>query len=194
MPLKVTLDILVQRMGEQGQGSFLFVQNNFFFDAFFLKAMVSLSLCRATVFTNETVLVLKGACNNGWCAGSNGSASYHVSAATLHCAYPLILVAAFRCELFGCILQVHHPRYRRSSFSGSRYAYRYKPGSKSVDQKVKVNISYGSGSCSGKEYMDTVVLRGNVTITNQCIGAAKTTRVSTFSCRFFLIGFEGEGL
>ena len=34
-----TLDILVQRTGEQGQGNTLFIQNNFFYDAFFLKAM-----------------------------------------------------------------------------------------------------------------------------------------------------------
>ncbi|EJD06255.1 uncharacterized protein FOMMEDRAFT_139451, partial [Fomitiporia mediterranea MF3/22] len=55
-----TLDILVQRTGEQGQGPFLFVQNNFFFDAFFLKA-----------------IVLNGACDNGWCSGRNGSGRYH---------------------------------------------------------------------------------------------------------------------
>lgn len=39
MIIQGTLDILVQRTGEQGQGPFLFVQNNFFFDAFFLKAI-----------------------------------------------------------------------------------------------------------------------------------------------------------
>jgi integrin alpha FG-GAP repeat containing protein 1 len=37
--LQGTLDILVQRTGEQDQGSTLFVHNNFFYDAFFLKAM-----------------------------------------------------------------------------------------------------------------------------------------------------------
>lgn len=34
-----TLDIMIQRTGEQGQGPILFVQNNFFYDAFFLKAI-----------------------------------------------------------------------------------------------------------------------------------------------------------
>jgi hypothetical protein len=30
---------MVQRTGEQGFGNILFVQNNFYFDAFFLKAI-----------------------------------------------------------------------------------------------------------------------------------------------------------
>ncbi len=30
---------MVQRTGEQGHGRVLFVQNNFYFDAFFLKAI-----------------------------------------------------------------------------------------------------------------------------------------------------------
>ena len=34
-----TLDILVQRTGSAGHGNFLFVQNNFYYDAFFLKAI-----------------------------------------------------------------------------------------------------------------------------------------------------------
>ena len=37
--IKGTLDIMIQRTGEQGQGPVLFVQNNFFYDAFFLKAI-----------------------------------------------------------------------------------------------------------------------------------------------------------
>lgn len=36
-----SLDIMVQRTGEQGQGTVLFVQNNFYYDAFFLKAIGS---------------------------------------------------------------------------------------------------------------------------------------------------------
>ncbi|THH05309.1 hypothetical protein EW145_g4893 [Phellinidium pouzarii] len=55
-----TLDVMVQRTGEQGQGPILFVQNNFFFDAFFLKA-----------------IVLNGACDNGWCSRPNGTGHYH---------------------------------------------------------------------------------------------------------------------
>ncbi|KAG8217292.1 hypothetical protein J3R82DRAFT_5387 [Butyriboletus roseoflavus] len=51
-----TLDIVVQRTGAQGRGTVTFVQNNFYYDAFFLKA-----------------IVLNGACNNGACTPSNGS-------------------------------------------------------------------------------------------------------------------------
>lgn len=36
---KGTLDIMVQRTGDGGQGTVLFVQNNFYYDAFFLKAI-----------------------------------------------------------------------------------------------------------------------------------------------------------
>ncbi|PPQ97975.1 hypothetical protein CVT26_003124 [Gymnopilus dilepis] len=55
-----TLDILVQRSGKAGQGNFMFIQNNFYYDAFFLKA-----------------IVLNGACDNGWCYSPNGSEKYH---------------------------------------------------------------------------------------------------------------------
>jgi hypothetical protein len=34
-----TLDILIQRTGVEGQGKIMFVQNNFYYDAFFLKAI-----------------------------------------------------------------------------------------------------------------------------------------------------------
>jgi integrin alpha FG-GAP repeat containing protein 1 len=30
---------MIQRTGQQGQGNVLFVQNNFYYDAFFLKAI-----------------------------------------------------------------------------------------------------------------------------------------------------------
>jgi len=55
-----TLDILVQRTGEQAQGNIFFVQNNFYYDAFFLKA-----------------IVLNGACESGLCTSPNGSYKYH---------------------------------------------------------------------------------------------------------------------
>lgn len=55
-----TLDIMVQRTGKQGQGKISFLQNNFYYDAFFLKA-----------------IVLNGACENGWCASPNGSTKFH---------------------------------------------------------------------------------------------------------------------
>ncbi|KAI0320316.1 hypothetical protein OF83DRAFT_1162494 [Amylostereum chailletii] len=55
-----TLDIMIQRTGEQGQGNVLFVQNNFYYDAFFMKA-----------------IVLNGACSSGWCTPSGGKKQYH---------------------------------------------------------------------------------------------------------------------
>lgn len=55
-----TLDIMVQRTAKDGHGHILFVQNNFYYDAFFLKA-----------------IVLNGACENGWCYSPNGSERYH---------------------------------------------------------------------------------------------------------------------
>ncbi|TFK25799.1 hypothetical protein FA15DRAFT_668127 [Coprinopsis marcescibilis] len=55
-----TLDIMVQRTGSAGHGKVTFVQNNFYYDAFFLKA-----------------IVLNGACDNGMCYGPNGTAKYH---------------------------------------------------------------------------------------------------------------------
>ncbi|KAH8995858.1 hypothetical protein EDB86DRAFT_2920938 [Lactarius hatsudake] len=51
-----TLDVMVQRTGEQGAGRVLFVQNNFYYDAFFMKA-----------------ILLNGACSSGWCVPENGS-------------------------------------------------------------------------------------------------------------------------
>ncbi|KAF5324887.1 hypothetical protein D9611_004159 [Ephemerocybe angulata] len=55
-----TLDFMVQRTGNAGQGNVKFIQNNFYYDAFFLKA-----------------IVLNGACDNGWCYSPNGSEKYH---------------------------------------------------------------------------------------------------------------------
>ena len=34
-----SLDVMVQRTGDQGQGNIIFIQNNFYYDAFFLKAI-----------------------------------------------------------------------------------------------------------------------------------------------------------
>lgn len=39
MDMQGTLDIMVQRTGDAGQGHVLFIQNNFYYDAFFLKAI-----------------------------------------------------------------------------------------------------------------------------------------------------------
>ncbi|KAM6500960.1 hypothetical protein JOM56_003974 [Amanita muscaria] len=54
-----SLDILVQRSGSTGQGKVSFIQNNIYYDAFFLKA-----------------IVMDGACNNGWCYEKNGTSRY----------------------------------------------------------------------------------------------------------------------
>jgi len=51
---------MVQRTGSQKEGNILFVQNNFYYDAFFLKA-----------------IVLNGACSGGLCTTPNGSETYH---------------------------------------------------------------------------------------------------------------------
>ncbi|TCD70604.1 hypothetical protein EIP91_002634 [Steccherinum ochraceum] len=55
-----TLDIMVQRTGSQGHGKVTFIQNNFYYDAFFLKA-----------------IVLNGACGSGLCVAPNKSTKYH---------------------------------------------------------------------------------------------------------------------
>ncbi|TFY59525.1 hypothetical protein EVJ58_g5711 [Rhodofomes roseus] len=55
-----SLDIMIQRTGTQGEGHILFVQNNFYYDAFFLKA-----------------IVLNGACGSSICRDANTSAQYH---------------------------------------------------------------------------------------------------------------------
>ncbi|KIJ44161.1 hypothetical protein M422DRAFT_30662 [Sphaerobolus stellatus SS14] len=48
-----TLDILIQRTGEQQSGSTTFIHNNFFYDAFFLKAMVLNRPCDGGLCTLE---------------------------------------------------------------------------------------------------------------------------------------------
>ncbi|KAI0303281.1 hypothetical protein B0F90DRAFT_1709692 [Multifurca ochricompacta] len=55
-----TLDVMVQRTGEQGEGRVLFVQNNFYYDAFFMKA-----------------ILLNGACSSGWCIPENSSLPWY---------------------------------------------------------------------------------------------------------------------
>ncbi|KAI0029329.1 hypothetical protein K488DRAFT_56617 [Vararia minispora EC-137] len=55
-----TLDLLVQRTGDQGEGNVMFIQNNFYYDAFFMKA-----------------ILLNGACPSGSCTPSGSGAPYH---------------------------------------------------------------------------------------------------------------------
>ncbi|KAJ8522676.1 hypothetical protein ONZ45_g812 [Pleurotus djamor] len=55
-----TLDMMIQRKGSGGGPKVVFVQNNVYYDAFFLKA-----------------IVLNGACENGWCYSPNRTIKYH---------------------------------------------------------------------------------------------------------------------
>ena len=50
---------MVQRTGSAGQGNVLFVQNNFYYDAFFLKAI-------GTPFLRAFFLALEAADLSGW--------------------------------------------------------------------------------------------------------------------------------
>ena len=45
-----SLDILVQRTGVTGQGKITFIQNNIYYDAFFLKAIGLLILIRGVAY------------------------------------------------------------------------------------------------------------------------------------------------
>ena len=68
---------MVQRTGEQGQGNIWFVQNNFYYDAFFLKAIGESSMKRPRLFSNVILSVLNGGCPSGWCSPENNS-RFHV--------------------------------------------------------------------------------------------------------------------
>jgi integrin alpha FG-GAP repeat containing protein 1 len=75
-----TLDMMVQRTGEQGAGRVLFVQNNFYYDAFFMKAIrtqgfslyILLSVL-SDLLASRMGAVLNGACSSGWCQPENDS-------------------------------------------------------------------------------------------------------------------------
>ncbi|KAH9170778.1 hypothetical protein EDB89DRAFT_2071520 [Lactarius sanguifluus] len=102
-----TLDVMVQRTGEQGAGRVLFVQNNFYYDAFFMKA-----------------ILLNGACSSGWCVPENSSlARYAVSLPSTpsHHRYPINFIrplhTAFRCEHVRRKLQIHHLGHIRPAIS-----------------------------------------------------------------------------
>jgi len=68
---------MVQRTGEQGQGNIWFVQNNFYYDAFFLKAIGESSMKRPRLFSNVVIPVLNGGCPSGWCSTEDNS-RFHV--------------------------------------------------------------------------------------------------------------------
>ena len=67
-----TLDLLVQRTGEQGSGTNSFVHNNFFYDAFFLKAMGKLYSAKSCVDLSFFI-VLNRPCDGGSCTMKNGT-------------------------------------------------------------------------------------------------------------------------
>lgn len=52
----------------------------------------------------------------------------------------------------------------------------YKPTSSSHSTGNTINVSYGSGSMSGKEYTDTVTLGSSLVIQNQSIGVASSAQ------------------
>jgi hypothetical protein len=52
----------------------------------------------------------------------------------------------------------------------------YNPTSTSQDTGNTVNVSYGSGTMSGEEYIDTVTLKENLVIKNQSIGVASSAQ------------------
>ena len=68
---------MVQRTGEQGQGNIWFVQNNFYYDAFFLKAIGKSSMIHPFLVSDTCIPVLNGGCSTGWCYTANGS-RFHV--------------------------------------------------------------------------------------------------------------------
>jgi hypothetical protein len=48
-----TLDIMIQRTGTSNTDKILFVQNNFYYDAFFLKAIGTLSITKMQVWLSD---------------------------------------------------------------------------------------------------------------------------------------------
>ena len=65
-----------------------------------------------------------------------------------------------------------------NTWCGADQSNPYKKSSAGKDTGNTVQVSYGSGSFSGEEVTDTIVLGGSLTVTNQGIGAAKTSQVS----------------
>jgi integrin alpha FG-GAP repeat containing protein 1 len=69
-----TLDVLVQRTGKDGQGKLAFVQNNFYHDAFFLKAIgETMDMGALKISADMGSSVLNHACPSGRCVAPNGT-------------------------------------------------------------------------------------------------------------------------
>jgi integrin alpha FG-GAP repeat containing protein 1 len=108
--LQGTLDVMVQRTGEEGQGNVWFVQNNFYYDAFFLKAIGESSVNRPCLFSDASIPVLNGGCSSGWCYTANGS-RFHVCSSVEPWCFLQRFFLAIRCELLRGNIQVHGARH-----------------------------------------------------------------------------------
>ena len=109
---------MVQRTGEQRQGNIWFVQNNFYYDAFFLKAIGESSMKRPGLFSNVIIPVLNGGCPSGWCSTENNR-RFHVRSSLKPWRFSNI-PPAVRCELLWGNVQVHGTRHYWPEGSGSR--------------------------------------------------------------------------
>jgi hypothetical protein len=116
---------MVQRSGGSGAARTIeFVKNNYFHDAFFLKALGEYSF---GVFGRD--LTDECLCSPQWCVlwvvradrGGRESISSESHSSALVCARAdSHLLSAVWIELFWCLLQVHRPRPHRCSQSDSR--------------------------------------------------------------------------
>lgn len=89
MRMQGTLDLMLQRLPLSGDRTnkrrVTFIQNNYFHDAFFLKALGKSRLSRvkgrkqALIQSDLSFEVLNGACL-GYCDGAKGEPKYRVSA------------------------------------------------------------------------------------------------------------------
>jgi integrin alpha FG-GAP repeat containing protein 1 len=63
-----TLDVMVQRTGEQGAGRVLFVQNNFYYDAFFHESHLyaALSIYISLLSVSPDLLLASDGCSSEW--------------------------------------------------------------------------------------------------------------------------------
>ena len=104
--LQGTLDVMVQRTGEQGQGNVFFVQNNFYYDAFFLKAIGKFSTSYLCPFTNVSYQFSTVAVQVGGVILRMAAVSMYVLPSSF-CVFLLYFPLAIRCELLWSNIQVH---------------------------------------------------------------------------------------
>ena len=104
--LQGTLDIMVQRTGEQGQGNIFFVQNNFYYDAFFLKAIGKSSMSRLCPFANVSYQFSTVAVQVDGVTLLMAAVSTYVLPSSF-CGFLSHFPLAIRCELLWGNVQVH---------------------------------------------------------------------------------------